>query len=569
MLSSLFVSDLALIRRLSVDFHRGFSVLTGETGAGKSLVLDSLGLFLESKGAKELVRHGSEKLEVSLFFTDISDEAEKELSDLLTKEECAEGVTLTRTVSAEGKSICKIAGRPVPFARLSKAASSLLAIHGQGSAAGLLNEKNHLRYLDSALSPEGLCALAKYEEIWREYSDTKKRLDELLAMGNEEDEIALIDYKLSQIGKVNPKKGEEEALEKKLSSLQSYEKSYAAFSTAHRALSGGEKGKGAVFLLSAAARSLEKVPGNEEVQEKIGALYELSQKAQDLEREIALFLSELGEEDPGDLMDRIQKRIQVLYRLKQSFKMPVDEIIDFADKLREKKELTARRKDDIKRETKRLESLLKELHSVGKSLSEERKKTSRRLEEEVKSVLAFLDMPKTRFSVLFTPLTEPATFGLEKVAFGICANTGEAMMPLSQVASGGEMSRIMLALSLKLLKAKDADTLIFDEIDTGISGATAQKIGVCLKILGEKKQIFCVTHSAQVATLSDCHYLVEKREEEGRTETHLQKLEEKASLNEVARLLGGAELSDQALSAAEKLRAEGEEQWLKLKDTWK
>ena len=569
MLSSLFVSDLALIRRLSVDFHRGFSVLTGETGAGKSLVLDSLGLFLWSKGAKELVRHGSDKLEVTLLFTDISKEAGEDLSDLLTEEEIADGVTLSRSVSADGKSICKIAGRPVPFARLSRAASSLLAIHGQGSAAGLLNEKNHLRFLDSALTPEGTAVLEKYEALYGEYSETKRKLDELLSLGNEEDEIALIDYKLSQIAKVNPKKGEEEALEKKLSSLQSYEKSYAAFSTAHRALSGGEKGKGAVFLLSAAARSLEKVPENEEVQEKVGALYELSQKAQELEREIALFLSDLGEEDPGDLMDRIQKRIQVLYRLKQSFKMPVDEILSFAEELKAKKELTARRKDDIKRETKRLESLLKELHSVGKALTEERKKVACRLEEEVEAVLRFLDMPKTRFSVLFTPLEGPGREGLEKVAFGICANTGESMMPLSQVASGGEMSRIMLALSLKLLKAKDADTLIFDEIDTGISGATAQKIGVCLKILGEARQIFCVTHSAQVATLSDRHYLVEKREEEGRTETHLKGLCEEESQKEIARLLGGATLSDQALLAAEKLRTEGEEQYMKLKDTWK
>ena len=569
MLSSLYVSDLALIRRLSVDFHRGFSVLTGETGAGKSLVLDSLGLFLESRGAKELVRHGSEKLEVTLFFTDLSPECKNQLSDLLDGEELEEGVTLSRVVSAEGKSICKVGGRPVPFSRLSSVARTLLAIHGQGSAAELLNEKKHLSYLDSALSPEWEQILKEYLALWREYSDAKSNLDHLLSLGDEEDEIALLDFKLSEIRKVAPKKGEEEALEQKLLTLQSYAKSYSSFATAHKALSGGEKGKGAVFLLSAAARSLEKAPETEETKEKIELLYDLSHKAQELERELSFALSSLSEEDPGDMIDRIQKRIQQLYRLKQRFHLSVDEILTLYEELKEKRELTARRKDDIKREKETVKRLLFALTEKGKLLSQEREKVARRLEEEVLSVLSFLDMPKTKFRVLFTPLASPSSAGLEKVAFGIQANTGEGMMPLSQVASGGEMSRIMLALSLKLLKAKDADTLIFDEIDTGISGATAQKIGVCLKILGETKQIFCVTHSAQVATLATQHYLVAKEEKEGRTETSLTLLDEGGSLSENARLLGGATLSEEALFAAKNLRLEGETEWMKLKDTWK
>ncbi|MBQ3075870.1 MAG: DNA repair protein RecN [Clostridia bacterium] len=567
MLTSLFVSDLALIKRLSVDFHRGFSVLTGETGAGKSLILDSLGLFLSSRSAKDLVRHGEEKLEVSLFFTELTEEQIAEFSDLISPEEAREGVTLTRIVYASGKSLSKLCGRTLPFSRVSALASKLLAIHGQNSAVGLLDEKNHRRYLDGALSPEGQKALADYRCAYAEYLAAKKALDKLRAdVAEGKEKLALYEYQMQEIARVKPKKGEEEKLEEKLCHLQNFEKAYGAVATAHRALSGGEKGKGAVFLLSAAARKLEEL-GEGEHAETAARLYELAESAKELESSLSASLSDYGEEDPGDLMDRIQKRMDALYRLKQKFGMSVDEILSYYEEIKEKKDLTLRGKDDIKKGELALAGLSDCLEKAARALSLARKETAETLEREIHGTLAFLDMPNMRFSVLLTPEESLGADGAEKIAFGIAANTGEGTKPLAQVASGGEMSRIMLALSLKLLREKDAPTMVFDEIDTGISGATAQKIGICLKSLARDRQIFCVTHSAQVSTLADCHFLVEKSELEGRTQTSLTLLDEVGTELENARLLGGRELSQEARRAAGKLRSEGLAEFEKLKDT--
>lgn len=566
MLSALFVSDLALIKRLSVDFHRGFSVLTGETGAGKSLILDSLNLFLARSAPKDLVRHGEEKLEVNLFFDSLSPEALALLEDVIPPEEAADGVTLSRVVYAEGRSVTKLNGRTLPFSRISQIAKGLLAIHGQHDSGGLLEEKNHRLYLDSALGDLGQAALEEYARLWREYSEEKKRLSELEDdVGDEKEKLALYDFQMKEIAKVKPQAGEDEALEERLKFLQNQEKYFSALSTAHRALSGGEKGKGAVFLLSAAARKLEAL-GESAYGENAGRLYELAREAEEICRTLGEDLSQMGAEDPGDEVDRIHRRMDALYRLKLKYGATVDEVISYYETLKEKKDLTLSRKDDIKKSKAVLAELEKKLSRAAEVLSRARREVAEKLEREIHFVLAFLDMPKMVFSVSLTPLEALSAHGAESVRFLIAANTGEGKKPLSQVASGGELSRIMLALQLRLGNAKDADTLVFDEIDTGISGSTAQKIGLCLKKLAETKQIFCVTHSAQVATLADRHYRVEKSEDDGRTQTSLSLLEDEDSILEVARILGGKDVSPEAVRAARELRREGERELEQLKD---
>jgi DNA repair protein RecN (Recombination protein N) len=230
-----------------------------------------------------------------------------------------------------------------------------------------------------------------------------------------------------------------------------------------------------------------------------------------------------------------------------------DEILLYYEELKEKKNLTLSRKDDIKKGKEIISRLEKELFEAGKALRAQREMTAKKLEKEIGSVLSFLDMPKMQFSVLFTPLDTYSSEGTEKIAFGISANTGEGVKPLSQVASGGEMSRIMLALTLKLLKAKDASTLVFDEIDTGISGATAQKIGVCMKILGEERQIFCVTHSAQVASLADEHFKISKSTDGERTRTSVNVLSYEERVSEIARIISGMDISDASRVSAKEL----------------
>ena len=566
MLANLFVSDLALIRRLSVDFHKGFSVFTGETGAGKSLVLDALGLILKQKGAKELIREGAEKMEVSLFFDSLSPETMEALGDDFSSEELKEGIVLSRTVTRDGKSVCRMGGRTVPFSRLSAVAAELLSIQGQDAAGGLFDEKNHRRYLDSALDEKGLAILEEYRALYSAWSSLRGELSSLASMqGDEKEKVALYDYQMKEIAKVKPRAGEEEALEAKLRELKSQEKLHGALYTADRALNGGEKGRGALFLLEAAAGKLEGL-GEEDPQFPLSTeLYELAARAKEIARDVSFRLSGIGEDDPAELMDRIQRRLDLLYRLKLKYGSTVEEVLSYYEELKRKKDLTLSLKDDIKRKSAELEKLEGALKEKAALLTAERKRVARELEEGIHSVLAFLDMPKTRFFVTITP-TAYGQEGADFVTFSLAANTGEGVKPLSQVASGGEGSRIMLALQLKLGKAKDADTMVFDEVDTGISGATAQKIGIALKTLSLKKQILCVTHSAQVSTLANQHYLVEKKEAEGRTESTVIPLDEEGLLMENARLFAGATLTQEARTAAEQLRREGTLEFEKWKD---
>ena len=567
MLSSLFVSDLALIRRLSVDFHRGFSVLTGETGGGKSLVLDAFSLILEPRAPKELVREGAERTEVSLFFDELSPETKAALADSFSAEELEEGVTLSRTVTAEGNSTCRAGGRTVPASRLSEIARTLLSLQGQGAAGGLFDQKNHRRYLDSALTKEEAQRLEEYRRVYREYTREKSALAELESQtGNEKEKIELWDYQMREIARVKPKAGEEDALEAKLSSLQNVEKLHAALYTADRALSGGEKGKGARFLLEAAAGRLASLGESDPQFALSGELYEIARRVGEIAGDVSFRLAETGEEDPADLSDRIRRRLDALYQLKQKYGGTVEDVIAYYAEIARKKDLTLSLKDDIKRASAALAAREKELFAAAETVTAARRRAAKQLEEDVHALLAFLDMPKTRFFAEVAPVP-PGPDGADAVSFLLSANTGEGIKPLALVASGGEGSRVMLALHLKLGKAKDADTMVFDEIDTGVSGATAQKIGIALKTLARTRQILCVTHSAQVSTLADRHYLVKKAEKDGRTETSVTLLDETASLMENARLFSGATLTEEARDAAQELRSEGLREFEKWKNT--
>lgn len=567
MLASLFVSDLALLRRLNLDFSEGFSVLTGETGAGKSLILDAFGLFLSSKGARDLVRHGEEKLEVTAYFDSLSPETKTALSQHLSPEELEEGVSLSRVIYAQGKSLSKLNGRPLSFAQISEIAKVLFSLNGQHDSGGLLEEKNHRAYLDAALPPRDHRLLEEYHALYGEYAEEMKKLSTLISQGGDEKEkIALYDFQLQEIARVKPRAGEEEELEEKLRRLQSSEKRRAILYTAQRALSGGEKGRGAIYLLDGAARKLEQSK-EEHLIKLSGELYELARRAAEMEKEVAGEMLE-EDEDPSQAIDEIQKRLSALYRLKQKYGSSVEEVIARYRELKEKKDLTLSRKDDIRKGQERVKILAAALKEKASLLTQARTSLARSLEREIHGTLSFLDMPKMRFSVELTPLPSPGPEGGEKVVFAIAANTGEGTLPLSQAASGGELNRILLALRLHLGQAKDADTLIFDEIDSGISGATAQKIGICLKTLAEKKQVFCVTHSAQVSTLADHHFLVEKREENGRTQTLLTPLSPEEALSEAARLLGGKNITTEARGAAKELAAEGQREWKRLRHSF-
>ena len=562
MLRSQFVSGLALIRRLSVDLDGGFTVLTGETGAGKSLVLDSLNLFLKPGGARDLVRRGEKELVVELFFDELSPAAQSALGAYLSPEELADGVTLSRSVSAEGRSLWKLCGRAVPQGTARAAAEALFAIHGQNDTGMLLDEKNHLDYLDSALPPEGVKLLEAYGALWERYRALDGELQSWKTDADPRVMLELYEFQIKEIARVKPRPGEEEELEEKLRSLTDADKRQSALRVADRALSGGEKGHGAAFLLAAAADKLESLDDPLAARARDLAA-ECSALAEDVSRRYA----DASEEDPAEAMDRIQKRLDLLFRLKQKYGGTVEKALETYEKALAERDRLQSRDREVERLEREKTELLAKLTRAGKALSAARRAVGDELETGVRDLLSFLDMPGTAVRVALLPLPQPGPRGLERAAFLLAANAGEGEKPLAKIASGGELSRIMLALQLKLGKAKTADTVIFDEIDTGISGATAQKIGLCLKALGkEGRQVICVTHSAQVASLADHHFKVEKSEADGRTETTVRCLSEEDSLEEVARILGGRTLNRATRENALALREEGMREYALYKD---
>lgn len=553
MLKSLYVSGLALIRRLSVDLDGSFTILTGETGAGKSLILDSLNLFLKPGPAKDLVRRGEKELQVSLFFDELGDDAKAALAEYLSPEELAEGVTLSRTVTAEGKSLSKLCGRTLPQSAVRAVAEALFAIHGQNDTGKLLQEKNHLGYLDSALPRSGAQLLADYAALWEKYQALE---GEIAAWQSDLDPATMLevyDFQVKEIARVKPKPGEEEALEQKLTALEGADRRKNALRVADRALSGGEKGRGAAFLLSVAAEKLESLSEGDLAQRA----RDLAEEAGELANQVSHLYADALEEDPGETMEKIRKRLDLLFRLKQKYGGSLESVLETYEKAVAERDRLRSRDGEMKRLNGEKKRLLAELQKTGEALRALRQQAAAALEEGVGDLLSFLDMPGTRVRVAMEPLPQPGPHGLDKVAFLLAANAGEGEKPLAKVASGGELSRIMLALQLKLGKARVADTVIFDEIDTGISGATSQKIGICLKALGQGRQVLCVTHSAQVASLADHHFKVEKGEADGRTETTLLPLDEEGSLEEIARILGGKTLSRATRENALALREEG------------
>ena len=554
MLKSLFVSELALIRRLSLDLDGGFTVLTGETGAGKSLVLDSLNLFLKTGSAKELVRRGAGEMTAELYFDDLSPEAREVLRRLDAPSEDGASATLSRVVSAEGRGVMKLNGRGLPQSTVRRAAEALIAIHGQNDTGLLLDEKNHLACLDSALPDAGAALLARYGELWKRY----RGLEEELAGWQTDPDPRVMEevyrFQIKEIARVKPRAGEEEELEEKLRSLSGAADRRDALRVADRALNGGEKGRGAAFLLNAAAGKLEALDEQDPLAVKAR---DLAAEAEELADAVSRRYADAAEEDPAEAMDRIQKRLDLLYRLKQKYGGTVEKALEVYEKAAAGLERLALRESETKRLEEEKKALLTELQAVGEGLHKARRAVGDELEKSVSDLLSFLDMPGTALRVSLEELPAPGPAGLDKAAFLLAANAGEGERPLARIASGGELSRIMLALQLKLGKAKTADTVVFDEIDTGVSGATAQKIGLCLKALGRTRQVLCVTHSAQVASLADHHLLVEKAEKDGRTETFVRRLSPEESLEEVARILGGRTLGRATRENALELKAEG------------
>ncbi len=551
MLSALHISNIAVIKSCDIEFSPGFNALTGETGAGKSMIIDSISLLTGARSARDLVRGGEDHAMVSAYFSDISDTNKKAIAELGV--ECDEegGIFVQRDIYSDGKSKARLNSRVVPATLLRSVLKYLINIHGQHDNQTLLDDTRHLSLLDAYIA-DGIDR-GEYHSVYTDLCETKKALASLNMDDAEKQRmIDLYKYQLDDIDSAKLRRGEEEELEERKLKIKNLERISKNVSVVYRALYHNSKGTSACQLIDMAKKSIENLtdifPKGEEYIDK---LEEISSELTDI-AETYYDMRDAEIENPDAALDVIEGRLYTINRLKRKYGKSIDEILDYRDKTA--KALDSIELSEIQTEEyqKKIISLTDTASTLAAELSEIRKVGAKKLESEIMSELCYLDMDKVKFKVDIKPC-ELNSYGCDDICFLISTNPGEAPKPLSKIASGGELARIMLAMKTVFAKREGTQTLIYDEIDTGISGKTAQKLGFKLKASGEYAQVLCVTHSAQVASACDNHLFIEKNQIGDRVETTVRALDEEERICEIARIMGGSQITEKLLSSAKEL----------------
>ncbi len=554
MLISMHIENIAVIRRLDVDFFAGFTVLTGETGAGKSMIIDSIGLLLGGKTQRELIRTGEASATVSACFA-VPDAIAADLAQLGIAPEEDGLLEIRRTVTADGKSQSRINGRVVPLTLQRQAGEKLVSIHGQHDSHGLMTAAGHIDFLDS-YAKNGLL-LAEYSEVYRKMCEARKlrdqcRMDERVKAQR----LDMLRYQIEDIESADPQIGEEDALAAEKKILQNAKQLQKQVLTVYRALYKNDKGMSADKLLEIARTSLENIA--DLMPDAPAFIDRISEMQYELERiaESALALLPSGGNGEARL-EEIAERIDTLRRLKRKYGADEAEILAFYQKA--KAELDEILLSDEKEQEydKQYKAYRESALALADRLNECRKQASEELSARICDELTYLDMNKVAFSARVTKKLsaegkpELSPKGGDEVEFMISTNPGEPLKPLTKIASGGELSRVMLAIKCVLTAADRMPTVIFDEIDTGVSGKTSQKIGIKLRQLAaDGPQVFSITHSAQVAANGHAHYKILKNEVDGRAETTVYALSRAERIEELARIMGGMDKSQKIIDSA-------------------
>ena len=554
MLQSLHIENIAVIKSLDIDFENGFSVLTGETGAGKSIIIDSINMLSGNRISRELIRTGEERALVGAVFSELGEEVKSLLVDYGFDAE--DSVLLQRTLTKDGKSVVKLNGRTVTQTIQKDICRLLINIHGQNENQRLMNKSAQLDILDSFAENREL--LSEYSSVYRQLSEAKSKLDELNS--DQAEKMRMRDvyaFQLEEINSVKLKVGEEEKLEAERNRLGSIEKISEKVNLAYRALYAGEKGS-VVYLLERSAAALDKIADVlPEVKELSSRLNDYKYEIEDIALTVREYASDA--ENPTEQLNKIESRLDAINKLKRKYGNSVEEILAFRDKtvkLLEEIDNCDDIKEDISNEIKRVGKIAVEL---AERIHGRRVTAAEKITEGVMENLKFLDMPKVMFKVAVTSGTKLRSDGCDEVEFLIATNAGEPLMPLEKIASGGELSRIMLALKCVLSDKDGVGTVIYDEVDAGISGKTSRKVGIKLKEISRVMQIISVTHSAQIASLADNHYLISKCDIGGRTESSVDLLDNDGRVSEIARILGGINITDSQINAAREMIEEGRE----------
>lgn len=551
MLAELTIRNIALIDSLRVEFAPGFNVLTGETGAGKSIVVDSISLALGGRADRDMIRTGAERGMVQALF-DISDNARALEYVRGLDIEAEDGlIAIRRELSRGGRNVCRIGDVVVPLNALKQLTALLMDIHGQHEHQALMNPAKHLDFLDSFGGEAVMQARASVAALHAERGGFASELRRLMNDVSERERLMdMLSFQVEEISAAKLKAGEEQKLEKKLALLENSEKIRQGVETAYTLTYQGDgRAPSAQEALLRSAEAMDRIASlNERFGALAGRLRELFYGAQDVGYELQSLLDEMDFEP--ELLDKIAARLDAIRRLERKYGATETEVIEFgakaADRLNELKRGDAS-VSELKKRYKEADARLREACAA---LSELRRESAQRLAAQICEQLKDLGMGKTRFEVRVETEPKPTATGMDRVEFMISPNPGEPLRPLASIASGGEISRVMLALKAISVDAEGVDAMVFDEIDTGVSGRMAQVVGEKMCLIARTRQVLSITHLPQIAALGDAHFLVEKVAGEDRTDTHVRLLDDDGRIHELSRLVGGGEDTESSLSHA-------------------
>lgn len=552
MLELLHIENIAIIEAADIEFAPGFNALTGETGAGKSIVIDSLSAVLGQRTSRELIRTGAEKAFVSAAFSGMAPELTEELG---IQPEADGTLLLQREIQTDGKNVCRVNGRPVTVGQLRALGARLLNIHGQHDGQQLLDEEQHIVYLDSFGRVESLAIT--YAEKYKNFTDIRRQIGALqMDEAEKARRVDTLQYQIEELRRAKLTPGEEEELTARRGMLRNAEKFLDAVAGADYALNGDDSGGGA---LSALRQAQDALSGVRHLDDAFGQLYERLGEAYSEVYDIAATVEDKrGELDvsPGEL-DRVESRMDLLYRLKKKYGATVEDMLDYQARCEAELAQIEDAGDTLVRLEQALSKAEKEARQAAQALSDARKAAAEQLTSQILAELQQLDMGKIRFAVDFAekPLDSD---GMDTVRFLMSANVGEELRPIHKIASGGELARIMLAMKNVLSEQDHVGTMVFDEVDTGVSGRAAQKVAEKMARISRRKQVLCVTHLPQLAAMADTHFSVEKGERGGRTYTEVRRLDREQRRRELARLTGGSHVSQTMLDGAEELLVQAE-----------
>lgn len=546
MLSLLHIENIAVIECADISFDRGFNVLTGETGAGKSIVIDAISAILGERAYRDMIRTGTERASVRAVFTEVPEFpwfAENGV-------EYDPETVISREIHLDGKNICRVNGTLVNVSCLHKLGIQLINIHGQHDSAALFDEENHLAFLD-AFADNGKL-LASYGERYEAVAKLRREISALtMDEGEKLRRMENLKYQIAEIEKAELEPGEDDRLEERRKVLQNAEKLSNGMETAVECLYGGEDSDGASGLLAQAEYALARLSRFSDsfaaLHDRVSDLMYQVQDAAEEVRDARDSLSYSAEE-----LEQIESRLDVIHKLRRKYGTTCEDILEYLDKAKKELDEIEFADDKLERLKRNLKKAEKEAWDAALALRENRQQAADTMSKRILSELAQLDMPRVQFACRFTE-TELTANGADAVAFYMSANAGEALKPLSRVASGGELARIMLAMKNVLAEKDQVATLIFDEVDTGVSGRAAQKVAEKLRSVAVHKQVLCVTHLPQLAALANTHLLIAKSERDGRTYTSVTPLDLEGRKRELARIIGGANITETTLKSAEEM----------------